>query len=372
MNDIKQIIREMYCENFKDKIDENISYKDYFNSFTKKKIEGLIKAYSIFDNNKAFPELIILSVQKKNAALNYFIENIKKIYTSILKSLDNTLLKQLSIYVKNNKKNVIEIKLENLQYSLKFINFLNNNCIAKVKYLKKEKKLFIYTPIELKNVIKDILKDNTITRISKENSIINKRLYNLLSTYGVIPLKDLIKIYNKIYDKIDQQTMFNKIFIYRINMDDINIALYEDGYLIYNDSFENEDDAFSFFYSLPQSIDYKLYKKEEYEEIGDGIFHQSLKSFDELYNYLYDNLQMNQNDIIEFDDNFILDYMYSYQVDSELAKKNLNSKLNKNFKDMEFDDKIFLSRAILSLAKNYPNFVYKGYSYNEININKKH
>ena len=74
---------------------------------------------------------------------------------------------------------------------------------------------------------------------------------------------------------------------------------------------------------------------------------------------------MDEEEIYEFDDTIILDYMFSYQFDAETAKSNLNVNLDKLFGKMDISDKAFISSTILSLAKKYPNFNFKGYSFND-------
>ena len=66
-----------------------------------------------------------------------------------------------------------------------------------------------------------------------------------------------------------------------------------------------------------------------------------------------------------FDQMFTLDYLYSYQIDSNEAKRKLDFNLKKDFSDLNIMDKSFICKSILDIARDYPNFNYRGYSYNE-------
>ena len=72
------------------------------------------------------------------------------------------------------------------------------------------------------------------------------------------------------------------------------------------------------------------------------------------------------DEIYDFDDMFVLDYIFSYQLDANIAKKNLSNNLDKLFMGLNISDKAYISKVILSIAENYPNFNYKGHTYNEI------
>lgn len=367
MNSMEETITELFCSNFKDKIDGDESYDDYISSFTKEQIERLLKINAALeDDNSKLARVLAISIHKKNTVIEEFKQNIKDIYVSMIKSVDEDVIKQLEMYLKEYKSNILEIDLLNLKYSLHFIELLNMNCIAKVKYLKKEKKLYLYTPIEIRKLLKDILKNNEIKKESKKNSKYKSNLHNLIATYGIIPVKKLADIYNNIYEKIDEKTIIKRVITNAIFDADIKLVTSEEGYIAYGIGFEDEDNALEFFYSLPEDLEYKIYTEKEYMEIGEGVYHYNFKEFDELYDFLEMNFNMSEDEIYDFDDMFVLDYIFSYQLDADVAKRNLSNNLDKQFKKLNISDRAYISKLILSIARNYPNFNYKGHTYNEV------
>lgn len=159
----------------------------------------------------------------------------------------------------------------------------------------------------------------------------------------------------------------DKIIINRAFDDDINLVKMDKDYLVYGVSFDDDDEAFSFYYSLPDGLNYRIYKKEEYESIMEGTYHHRFNEYYDLCNFLNNEFNMNDSDINVFDDSCVLDYMFAYQLDPDTAKNNLNINLDKYFGKIEFNDKAFICSTIYKLAKNYPSFNFKGHCYNEIN-----
>ena len=369
---IDRSIIELYSEKFKDKLDEKETLNKFISTFTKEQIEKIYKlAAAINDNAKTLGHIWSLSTHPKKVIVEDFEKNIKDIYSNILMNAPEEYIEQLEIYLKEYKDDILIINIFNLEVSLSFINFLHNYNLAKVKYLKSESKIYIYTPLELRNILKEILKNKKIKLKCKETSKYKNNIHNIIATYGIISIENLTKIYNKIYEKTDQNNLINMIIVSRAFDDEINLVSTDEGYIVYGVTFEDEDEALSFYYSLPENIDYKIYTKEEYEAIHEGTYHQKFEEFEKLYVFLENIFEMNEEEIYQFDENFILDYMFSYQHDAQTAKQNLSRNLEKVFGIIDIKDKAFISSTILSLAKKYPNFNYKGYSFVDYNKMKK-
>lgn len=364
--DINRNIIELYCEEFKDKINENETLTDFISTFTKEQIEKIYKLdAAINDNAEILSHILSISTHPKKVIVEDFKNNIKEIYSNILINSSIDIIEQLEVYLKTYKDQVLIYDTDSLNISLYFINFLHNYNLAKVKYLKTENELYLYTPKELRKILNEIINNKELKIKCQNNSEYNRNIYNIIATYGIISVKDLSKIYSKVYDKTNPKEITNKMIINYAFDDEINLVNTDEGYLVYGAGFEDEDDALTFYYSLPENLDYKIYSKEEYEEIGEGTYHQNYEEYDTLYMFLERILNMDEDDIYEFDNIFILDYMFSYQIDSEQAKRNLSHKLKKDFEILDIEKKAFITSTILSLAKKYPNFNYKGYSFND-------
>lgn len=360
-------IQESFCSRFNAKINGEESYDAYLSSLTKNQIERLLKISAVLgDDDSKLAHVLLVSMHKKNSVLEEFKQNSKNIYKNLIENVSEDILNQLEVYLKNYNKSIMELDLAKLKYSLHFIEVLNENCLAKIKYSKKENKLYLYTPKELQLILKEIIKDKKLRNKIKNNSIIKKNLYNLIATYGVISVKELANIYNNIYGNIEEAKLVKRIMIDGIFSCDIKLVTIEDESIVYGIGFEDEDMALEFYYSLPNDLECKIFTKEEYEEIGEGVYHYNFEEYNKLYDFLDFNLGMIEDEIDDFDDMFIMDYLYSYQLDADTAKKNLSNNLNKIFGMLDFNSKAHISKLILSIARNYPNFNYKGYSYNEL------
>ena len=83
---------------------------------------------------------------------------------------------------------------------------------------------------------------------NKKNNDLRNNIHALLDTYGLIELDNLCDIYNKKFGNITKKELLSKIRLFRLL--DENIQLYGDAnlFLVCNISFDDEDDAFSFYY----------------------------------------------------------------------------------------------------------------------------
>ena len=365
-------IRYDILKNFKDKIGKEEKEEDYYNFFKKEQLERLFKINAVIKNDsKELAKIALLGTKPKKEVVEEFKKEKKKIYANLLKCIDDSILSQLNYYLKAYQDNLLVIAENRLKVSLHFVDFLNENCLAKVNYSVSKKILTFYTPLELRKEIEELLKDKKIKKYSRENTIINGNLHNLISTYGIIPLKNLNIIYNRIYGKIKEEKLFDSILLNNIIDDNIRLVPLEDDYLAYGLGFDEEDDVFTFYYQQEETLNYKEFNIEEYEKIGEGTYHNDFKEYKELCKFLEKRLHLDEIELNEFNENFILDYIYSYELDEEIAKKNLKRNLSKMYKDLKPKDATYISKEILSIARNYPNFLWKGYSYNEIKKNKK-
>ena len=260
----------------------------------------------------------------------------------------------------------MSIKISKLIYSPALFQILSTFLISKINYDKDNGIIEVYIPKELISIFKELFKDKSIERECEYNSDIIYNVNSLIQTYGVIELSELINIYNNVFDKIDAEDLKTRIFIDPFFDEKINIVNEFSDYLIYGLGFDSDKEAQEFLMKLPKKLDYKIYTEEEYDEIREGSYHYSLDEFDVLHDFLTLHLGMDDDEVYDFDEMFVLDYMFSYQLDSSTAKKNLSNNLDKMMPNLDFTDKAHLSKIILSIAKNYPNFIFKGHTYNEV------
>lgn len=361
--EIKKAITEIFFSNFKEKIKEE-SLKEFLLSKKKEDLEKILKINTVIINDKDY--LNKISNLNKNELVKEIINNIDSIYKNILINVDILIYDQIEDYIKSYKSNIMTIKINKLNYSPALFQILSTFLISKINYDKDKGIIEIYTPKELISVLKDLFKDKSIEKECENNSEIIDNVESLIQTYGVIELSELINIYNNVFDEIDEEDLKTRIFIDPFFDEKIHIVNEFSDYLIYGLGFNSDKEAQEFLMKLPKKLDYKIYTKEEYDEIREGSYHYNIDVFDVLHDFLTLHLGMNDDQVFDFDEMFVLDYMYSYQLDSSTAKKNLSNNLNKMMPDLDFTDKAHLSKIILSIAKNYPNYNFKGHTYNEV------
>ncbi len=364
---MEELIRIEFLSMYKDKIKEEETYKEFLSSFTKDSLERLFKMNALITNDsKELAKAYLISNKNKKEIMEELEKQNKKIYSNLLKNADEMMIKQLEYYLKSYQKNLMVIQLNQLRISLHFISFLNENCLAKVNYSKSKKTVTLETPSELRKLLGNIIKDKKIIKNSKKIRIEKEQIHNLIATYGVILLSDLCKIYNKVYRKETRDSLLDKIIISQIYEDEIQIAPVEDDYMIYGISFEDEDDALSFYYSLDEKLDYKIYNKEEYKEIGEAEYFTGIEEYGKVYHYLEKLFSNKEEEINDFIEAMIIDYIFSYQIDEEEADSNYQKNIKRGYPNIKEKERKELLKRIKVLASYYPNYRNKGYSDQEI------
>lgn len=216
-----------------------------------------------------------------------------------------------------------------------------------------------------------------VQNIIREKDFLNKReyissIYNyttmILKAYGVLSVDKLHEIMNLVFIEIDQEELITILRMVVLLHNNIHLFENEEICLITDTSFENEDKAYTFYCSLDEG-DYKIFTKEEYEELEDGIYHQKFEVYDELIEYLNIDMDLDSEELVSFEHWFILDYLNSYQQDIDQANKNLMINLNKTFPNLKIQDKAIIKRKLSNLGKLYPIYNLKGYAIDEDKIN---
>ena len=366
MEEIESLIY-LFLDEYKDKIDENVTRDKFVESFTKNKIERLLKINAIIeDDEDKLIHILSISMHQKSKMVEELKKNIEEVYKNIFSYTDKKIMMQTEKMLKNYKNKTLELDTNMFGYSIGFMDFLYSNCVAKIKYLESKDKIIIYIPKEIRDILQKIIKDKKIIKKCESNTIYTKNINNFISTYGVIPFKDLSTIYNRIYKKTNDKDLLK---IIKIN-DSLNMTEIDDDFLIYATDFEDEDEALEFYYSLPKKLDYKIYTKQEYKMIGENKYYCTLKEYTKLFDFIKSHFEITEEEIKYFDETIVSSYMLLYQKDGKDTVQNLTRKINHTFGKMSIMNKSFIINTIVAIAKNHPNFNYKGHTYNEV-MNKK-
>ena len=103
---MEEKIRETFLSLYKDKIKENESYKEYMSSYNKDQIERLFKIYAVIMNdNKELSKFTTLFSKTKKNIIKELDLNKKKIYTTLIKCIDENIYSQLIFYLERYKGN---------------------------------------------------------------------------------------------------------------------------------------------------------------------------------------------------------------------------------------------------------------------------
>lgn len=362
MNDTVKLITIAILENMNNKIIKEETIDEFLNRYKKDEILRSMLAYHL--TNNLLGKIIVLETTTKKEVIKYAHNNLENIYSGLFEIMNEEYFYFFNDLIKN--KGYIKININKLYFPIGFILFINRNLLASVKYHKKEEVVEIFINKEILNIIRKIISNKHIKQENEKNNKVRYNLHAILNTYGVIDLDNLHDIYNKKFAKISKNKLLTKIELYRIIDEDIR--LFGDGnmYLIGNISFKEDDDAFSFYYGCEKK-EYKIFSnKEDYYRISEGGYLDELKELDEIVDILYDYEEIDENEISDFIEMIVLDYISMNQTEPETADKNLTHNLEKAFNYLLLKDKIKIKKLIKEISNQYPSWHLKGYSINEV------
>lgn len=349
-----------FLNNYKDDYKEE-TYKEFISNMDLKTLRRILMISSTMNNdNKKFE---IVSKESRKVLEKELLKNTNDIYSSIFLYTNNFIF-ELKELLDND---TYKIKIDEFNYSLDFLQKILLFGIGYIKY--KRNIISIFIPEDEKLILKKMVNNKKLISNIENNYSIIHNINNLLSTYGVIEFNKLNEIYNKVYKK-KISNLLEIITKNSVVEEEINFYKDVDQYIIYNEpAFKDMETAKEFYNSLDKDIDYKIYKKSELEEIGECTYHFGFDEFNSIYAYLSLKFNMSEEDIFEFDEVFINDYIYSYQIDHEQASTNLENNLDKIFGKLDGRSKKVITTGILGIARKYPDFKYKGNTYYDIEKN---
>ena len=178
----------------------------------------------------------------------------------------------------------------------------------------------------------------------------------MLDVYGTIEEDSLYNIYTKVFEDIDKK-VFNK-YLMNLNLKEGPLGivrLNDTNYISILGSDEDEIEV----YLNNQTEDYKIYPKEFYTNVANRDYLKSLKSYENLYDYLlkYYDLDLNEEeDIFEL---IICDYLYQVQESKFKAKEAVIKNLDKYF-NINSKQKNEIINYLNRIYYDYPKWRKKG------------
>lgn len=361
-NAMRDSILELYFSKCTYKINKNENLKDYYQSFSKKELQTILGIYLLIkDDSSLLLEVPFHEQNTKKEIIEYLLNHYPTIYQTTLLTINDELLLQLKNLIHYKGYQKMSIKDGELNYSISFLDKLNQLKLAKLNYDNINKEIELFVPKELLELMKKLIHNKDFLKRRQKISEIGRATQEILSAYGILSLSKLTTILNDKYQKIAEETLEEILRMLSTFNNDLNIFEHDTDILIANCSFEEEDDAFPFYESLEDG-EYKLFSKEEYEALYNRQYYQQFSEYRDLMRYLYSNLDLSESEMESFKDMILDDYLSSCQLDEEEAKKNLMINLEKIFPDLSLTVKIIIKKKLSNLAKVYPIFYLKGYS----------
>ena len=367
-NQLHKQIMNLYFENLNDEIVKNETLESYYRSFSEKDLKEFLKIYLLIrDDVTLLNEIPFYEENCKEEMVSYLLEHYEKIYETLLVTMNDSMIEQWNLLMKQKGDYQVYLKEDSLQYSISFVINLQKFKLGKVHYQKEKEILEILIPKDLLNLVKKILHQQTFSNQRREINQISVYVKEILMAYGVLSLEKLTEIMNQVFLKIKKEKLIHILRKIAIVSSDLHV--FEDGetVLIGNVSFEDEEEVYTFYESTKEK-NYKIFTKEEYEELFDGVYHQKFQAYEELIFYLYNHLGFDEETVNYFEQWFILDYLNSSQEDEEVANYNLMVNLKKDLKELRIEDKAFIKKKLKTLAALYPSYVLKGYARKEEDI----
>ena len=351
-NDFMQEAAEKFFLENGNKIVKEKTLNEYLNSLSKDELFKIafMKVYTHIEEENIKK---IKSGNKKDI-IEFIKDNLYEILETILFNIRYEYIEQLKIVV--NSEVDKEYSLYSVKFNYLFIAFLKTFCLADVEYNKDERTLKFFMPKEFKVILNELFKDKNVIKVIKKSCMVYKYVEDVLGTYGIIELEKLYEIVNSRLFRIDKDE-FDYIIYSKILSEEFYIYHYGDKELICYLNFSSEEDAIDFYNN--QTMDYKLYNKQEYKLISSGEYVEKIKTYTKFINYLYDNFGVSKEDMDEIKEMIIIDYIYSARSSLDVADSNFRTNIVKFF---DIDN--FMIEYLLNLLKkiydDYPKWIKRG------------
>ena len=367
-NNIRNQLMDIYFENFQDKIVMDEDLKGYYQRVDEEDLKKVLGTYLLIQEDVTLLDKVPFSENyEKEEVVDYFLKNYEEIYGTIFLMLDDSMVKQWRSLLKMEGHYKVYVRKDWLSFSIEFIRKLYMFKLGQVNYNKEDGMIELCVPKDLLVFTKKLLQQK---EFSKKRTYINQiccHVKGLLEAYGLLSLKKLTEVINQIYLKIEEEELESILRKITVQSDDFSLFGEGEEMLVGNICFEDEDEAYAFYESLPEG-EYKLFTKKEYRELLEGEYHHKFVAYEELMFYLEHHLNFSEEELDDFDQWYVVDYLNSYQEDKEVANHHLMKNLEKDYDGLKIEDKMVIKKKLATLGKLYPVYYLKGYAEEESKI----
>lgn len=355
----REKLRQLFFSDYKDEIILDEDIRSYFNRVDKDKLLGVLMCYT--NTNKEIKEILELKEKDMALVVDYAIKVLNNLYDNIFKTIP--IEYSYFFYDLINKDGYMRIKGEDLDYSIAFICFLKRFVIANVNYDNDKSMLEVYIPKDILNVIKNKINDKKFMKEIEQNNEIKTNISAILSAYGVVEFDFLLDIYNKKFKKINRDKLFDYVFLASFVCEDFNFFENEELCLVSTAILDDKEEVISFYKGI-DTLEYKIFDKEEYYDIYYGGYINDIEEYDEILDILWSHSEVNEEIVTNFVDEVILDYIGSCQMEEDVSDF-LNRTLQENYAFLTANDVKEIKKLLKKIVLKFPSWQYKGYSKEE-------
>lgn len=330
--------------------------EEFLKSYTVDKLVHMAMTAEIGYNNYDELERIYSYRNKaKKEILGYIKDNLEKIVTEIILCIKPIVLEDLQEILKHQE----EFDYNYIEQDISFATIMNlkNFNLAKFEYIKKDNRLKIYIPKEIRELLTVILNDKAF--LAKKHSYDESYQYldGILDAYGIISYDKLYDIYTSQIGTIDKTELLNIINLQSYLDEHVVIHIYPEGYLICNAEFYDYDYAISFYEN--QRGSYKKFSKGDYAALADATYVEKLSNYKKFVAYLKENFYGIEDGIEDVKHLIVLDYIYQIQTDNVNAEDTSIDHIRDTF-GLSIAEATKLHKMVKDIYKEYPKWRKKG------------
>ena len=290
----------------------------------------------------------------KNEIIEYINNNLEDILYCYLEMFNDYELEQLKILMNRNGKKVYFAKKD---ISIGFLTFIKTHALGNVEYNKEEDYVKVFIPEKFIKIFRKGLRDYDLLDRNKLIQEVSHFIDLIVNAYGIISIKKIHEIFAKLMYKIDINKLIEIVFINSAHTENTFLCTYRKEQLVFGVDFEDDKDAIEFY--KKQEGEYKLFSLKDYEALYDGSYMYTLKSYNELANYLIKKYKLSNADLDYIDEYMINDFMMCSQTDPVLAETHFKYKIKKRF---DADNETINEALILlkNIYNEYPKWSKRG------------
>lgn len=354
MQEIGNMLYQMFLEKCKDKIVEKETLEEYLLSFKKDDLLRLVSAHVlIVEDSKKLSEVYLLRNKSKKEIATYIITKLDDILIPYFEVLSNDVVNELS----KIKKSFFELDLYRNIFGFATLMAFKKFSFAKINYNSKNNKVLFYIPQEFISVFQKCTNNEELMKRNKNNNELFERITGFLDIYGVIPLDVLIDICRQNRMNLEYSQLYKLLSVWQILDRGLCVQPYKDKHLVANAGLV--DEVISFYENTNKK--YKIYTPKQYQLLSQNHLYKHTVSYQKLYEYIEKNFDIDDDFSNEFDNFIVMDYIYSAQLSREKAKENFYHNIDEIFETLTEQEKNKLHSLVFKVFEECPKWYKNGH-----------